>query len=40
MNKGKKRKIISEILDVCADNTTAYKIRKTIKEIEYIIDND
>ena len=40
MNKGKKNKILSEILNVCAENTTAYKIRKTMKEIEYIIEND
>jgi len=40
MNKGKKRKILAEILDVCAENTTAHKIRKTVREIEYIIDND
>jgi len=40
MNNGKKTKILSEILDVCSDRTTAYKIRKTMNEIEHIMDND
>ena len=40
MNKGKKRKILEEVLDVCSDNTTAYKLRRTMNDIEHIIDNE
>ena len=38
MNEYVKSAILNELVDICAENTTAYKLRKSINKIEEIVD--